>query len=124
MVDEGVLVFDDCKDIAELEHSCKLVLASAGAVAVANKPRWIPVTERLPEYERNVLVTVYFHGVRDYKYGENAHLTPSYYVEVAQRYDDEWHSDSDEYKIAKNRHEVIAWMPLPEPYGAKRRTDE
>ena len=28
----------------------------------------------------------------------------------------EWQSMSDEYKVAINRHVVIAWRPLPEPY--------
>ena len=38
-VDERVLVFDYCKDVTELEHSRKLVLASTGAIAVTNKSR-------------------------------------------------------------------------------------
>lgn len=77
---------------------------------------WIPVSERLPIDETKVLVTVFFHGVKDYSGGWNAHIKPSFYVDIAERYDDEWHSDSDEYKIVRNKHEVIAWMPLPEPW--------
>ena len=86
------------------------------AVNALDGCRWVAVSEQLPEEETEVLVTVYFHGVKDYKGGWNSHIEPKYYTEVASFYDDEWHSYTDEYKIARNRHEVIAWMPLPEPY--------
>ena len=39
VVDERILVFDYCKDVAELEHSREFVLTGTGAVAVADKPR-------------------------------------------------------------------------------------
>lgn len=78
---------------------------------------WIPVTEQLPKDEQDVLVTVHFKGLTTkYKNGWNDHIKPSFYVEVARRMDDEWNSDSDEFKIARNKHEVVAWMPLPKPY--------
>lgn len=93
--------------VAEVRESLK---------TMPSAQRWIPVSERLPKDETKVLVTVFFHGVKDYSGGWNAHIKPSFYVDIAEHYDDEWHSDSDEYKIARNRHEVIAWMPLPEPY--------
>ncbi len=37
MVDERVLIFNYCKNIAKLQHSRKLVLAGTDAVAVTNK---------------------------------------------------------------------------------------
>ena len=75
--------------------------------------KWIPVSERLPKAEKDVLVTRRFISDRALeKYG----IIDAYYVEVAQRIEDEWISDSDEYKIKPHRHKVIAWMPLPEPY--------
>lgn len=71
--------------------------------------RWIPVTERLPEYTGDYNVTVgvgselgYFEEVRTYRYeiynGKNPHK---------------------KWIIPNNFHEivnVIAWQPLPEPY--------
>ena len=81
--------------------------------AAQPEPRWIPCGERLPEYEKEVLVTQHFLSDKQLK--KNA-ITESFYVEVASRMDDEWTSYSDEYNIKKHLHKVIAWMPLPEPY--------
>ena len=78
---------------------------------------WIPVDERLPDEDKEVLVTVYFHGLKQtHQTGWNDHIRPSYYVETASQIGGNWSSVSDEYKVARNRHEVIAWMPLPEPW--------
>lgn len=79
--------------------------------------QWIPCSERLPEYEEEVLVTRHF--LSDNQLKKNA-ITESLYVEVASRMDDEWTSYSDDYKIKSHLHKVIAWMPLPDPYGGKQ----
>lgn len=78
---------------------------------------WIPCSERLPEEDKDVLVTVHFMGLKQtHPNGWNDHIKPSYYVDIASRIDEEWSSASDEYKIARNRHKIIAWRPLPTPY--------
>ena len=82
-----------------------------------NVGKWIPVSERLPEEDKDVIVTRKFLGVKDRSHGWNNHIPPCTYVEVAKRIGDSWCSDSDEYKIRRSRHtDPIAWMPLPEPY--------
>ena len=85
---------------------------AADAIEELSKPRWIPVTERLPEDEQEVLVARHFLSNNQLK--KNA-ITESFYVEVASRIGDDWTSYSDEYKIKRHLHKVIAWMPLPEP---------
>ena len=67
--------------------------------------RWIPVTERLPEDDRSVLV---------YENREHNMFT-AYYT------DGHWYSwspdDYDATRFEETRYRnIIAWMPLPEPY--------
>ena len=75
----------------------------------SNEPHWNPVTERLPETDDEVLTTYIVNGNRKKRYVE----TSRYYYDGFSGY---WSSPWDEYRIAGTRIEVIAWMPLPEPY--------
>ena len=61
-------------------------------IAEVAKPRWIPVTERLPERNNSYLVYVYGEATEmNYWHGK-------------------WHRLRDDYTKA-----VTHWMPLPEP---------
>ena len=85
------------------------------------QPGWIPVTERLPEEDTEVLVTVYFMGLKQTSpIGWNDHIRPNYYVDLASRIGDDWSSASDEYKVARDRHKVVAWMEKPKPWGGEK----
>ena len=68
--------------------------------ALQQEPKWIPVSERLPEEGLTVLILA-----------ENGH------IEFGQRDENKWEwlaeSLSDYWTEAE---EVIAWQPLPEPY--------
>ena len=98
-------------------ETCNLAGMIDAIETLPSADQWIPVSERLSEEEKNVLVTVFFHGLTTkHKTGWNDHIKPKRYVEVANYFDGNWYSYSDEYKVAKNRHEVMAWMPLPEPW--------
>ena len=63
-------------------------------------PRWIPVTERLPAYGEDVILSMY----GDYCIG--------YLVSTYEGIGYEWHHSGYIYDFD----EVQAWMPLPEPY--------
>lgn len=72
------------------------------------EPKWIPVTEQLPEEEETVLVARKFLGIKE--------CPACTYVETAERIGDGWVSYSDEYKIARSKHtDPTHWMPMPEP---------
>lgn len=68
---------------------------------------WIPVTERLPEDEQNVLVT--------YKTTDKIH--PCQYHDDGSR--NPWYSYIDQCRAHMNV--VLAWMPMPEPWGGGER---
>lgn len=71
------------------------------------EPHWIPVTERLPENGRQVLV-----------YARSVHYALAKYDEMREAdgtYKKQWVT-FDAWKPFYTIKEVIAWMPLPEPY--------
>ncbi len=70
-------------------------------------PHWIPVTERLPENGRQVLV-----------YARSVHYALAKYDEMRDAdgtYKKQWVT-FDAWKPYYTIKDVIAWMPLPEPY--------
>lgn len=112
----------DCKEYDKENHCChrftKVIRQTVEECKreYANEG-WIPVTERLPEEDKDVLVTVHFLGLKQtHPNGWNDHIKPSFYVDIAKHYSGEWCSASDEYKVARSRHIVTAWRPLPEAY--------
>ena len=75
---------------------------------VPSAQRWIPCSERLPEEYGNYLITTHDGNV------DIGTIDP--------KKKGVWSAcDSDGFYWLR---EVIAWMPLPEPYRAERRTDE
>lgn len=79
---------------------------------------WIPVSERLPEDEKEYFVTlekVYgtpdtFFGIANYlKFGDAGYWNEKKYGYL------EWDKYSDGHGGTK-MYKVIAWKPLPEPY--------
>ena len=71
------------------------------------EPHWIPVTERLPKDGRQVLV-----------YAMSVHYALAKYDEMRDAdgtYKKQWVT-FDAWKPYYTIKDVIAWMPLPEPY--------
>lgn len=69
--------------------------------------QWIPCSERLPENNRQVLV-----------YARSVHYALAKYDEMREEdgtYKKQWVT-FDAWKPFYTIKEVIAWMPLPEPY--------
>lgn len=78
-------------------------------------PRWIPCEERLPDDGKDVLIS--------YRYKEDEGDTSHVYIDITS-YGHIWLGNMySDYKAWRqpfeyfySNYEVIAWMPLPEPY--------
>lgn len=68
-------------------------------MVVADKPRWIPVTERLPEQGKRYLVI---------RFDE---VTKTRFIDIL------WHDAHDLWwnRLYKGQYNVTHWMPLPQP---------
>lgn len=107
--------YDDSYDVVihcETEEEQKKVIERLKSIS------WIPVSEKLPEDERECLVTlenVYgtpeiFMGIASYlKFGNDGYWNEKKYGYL------EWVKYSDGHGGTK-MYKVIAWMSLPEPY--------
>jgi len=79
------------------------------APEVRPEQRWIPCSERLPEARQSVILST------ENWTGEGCYWETTEYHVIWKGY---------RWKATYWDDEVIAWMPLPEPYRAERRTDE
>lgn len=93
-----------CKRGSDFEDAC---CAIDDALEVEPEPHWIPVSERLPEPRVDVWVNSDIGQIQGY-YEEHIGI---WYASFGQ--------GRDYLELI-----VTAWMPLPEPYRAERRTDD
>lgn len=83
--------------------------------------KWTPVSEGLPEKDGAYLVTQKFTGITNYTICSGVSIV--YYSrnlsavarEFADVYRAGWYNSDDEYGYWEVDN-VVAWMPLPEPY--------
>lgn len=82
------------------------------AIEAIEQTRWIPVSERLPEDRREVLVTAYWHE--------------TYQVMMASYYGDGlwWCVPFNNCGEHMRRLNPKAWMPLPKPYEPQKSEDK
>jgi hypothetical protein len=133
---------EPCEDAVSREAAIDAALSafSRGLIAsldirklpsVQPKLHWIPVSERLPESIRPVIVTwKNTDPASYYQYIVGKHFTGTACYKNGKWY---WYSSTTEDMLAEyGRYdseefdeaiECIAWMPLPEPY-VERRTDD
>lgn len=101
----GAFDYDGRPDIAcDYEQAADAIVEVSDKLAIAEEdkiklfcqiPRWIPMTERLPDAIEDVLIYVEWTGVSGAKYREI------------------WLTDLE--SVLYQGDKPIAWMPLPEP---------
>lgn len=79
-------------------------MEAADAIEELSKPRWIPVTERLPEEYKDVLCYYEYFRYGDYNCMFRT-IDRGYYG------DGRWGGEAGQ----GHKNKVLAWMPLPEP---------
>lgn len=83
-------------------------------IALQNQPVWIPVSERLPEKYGSYLVAWKPCNMSE-EYVVKRSGAPHFYEILEYDPDDEsgWIESIEQ---ATGEYEILAWMPLPEPY--------
>ena len=110
--DTGLMPDEIGKLNAETQEEARKMLEKVAKLSekiekAQERTRWIPVTERLPEPDSLVLVTLDRVSIPD----------------VAE-YSATWQDDmkfrpaDDDYDVYAR--EIVAWMPLPEPYTEEK----
>lgn len=106
-------VLDEDRTVETYKELLTVCYNDLPPVMPVRKKEWIPVTERLPEMPFGCLVTVEEDG----RNGEPQNVLYSEPV----GYDGETWNRADGEPIS---FEVVAWMPLPEPYRAEMESEE
>ena len=102
---------DNCDNVQAVcpHYPCKQYTTIGALPPAQPEQRWIPVTERLPEDSAYVLLTV---RRMDDSYNHVPFISTGY---ISWNHQCWWCAHDGNCKDANI--EVIAWMPLPEPYG-------
>lgn len=97
MANEVIEWFKSRRDKTPMTGARKMFNAAISALEQAERERWIPVTERLPETEDKVLCcTITKKGIKNIVIG--------------------YHVLGKDYWACGMNSNVIAWRPLPKPY--------
>lgn len=108
--EEAIQVLSQRPMIAPSKSNRQKMLEEALDMAIESlqtENEWIPVSERLPDIDTPVIICTASGGITDgYRWNEKDWF-------LAWGEYNGWHEGNDGERI-------IAWMPLPKPYGERR----
>ena len=93
-------------------------LMAEGEIYDIEYPRWIPVTERLPEVGDTYIVTIEYKGKFEGVDAADFVFTGDGYIDGKWDTWNDWVEDKSEF------YHITAWMPLPKPYEDKETEEE
>ena len=101
--EEAIARIEDHKIVHKMNEPRAIYISEALDVAIQaiKQTTWIPVSERLPEDEQEILFSTKTGRVHSGKYHDDDSAN-------------QWYSHKDKCRAWNNV--VSAWMPLPEPY--------
>ena len=123
---DAIKAIDDAFDSIPMEQTTEIlkVRRVIRTLPSADRPQeWIPCSERLPEEDTNVLIS--------YRYKEGEGDTSHVYIDITSYGDMYFGGRKVEaakhwrqpFEYFTSNYEVIAWMPLPEPWKGVTRYD-
>jgi len=113
-----MFLFDDITGEMHTEPRNELdkatIDACKGAIKLLEQTRWIPVSEKLPDYNKQCLVTFECGLVDIMCYALDLYKVDEYDF-CAKKGKAGWYEYDSEWGYY-SRDDIVAWMPLPKPY--------
>lgn len=99
--------------------SYKEILKVRNNYVEENTLKWIPISEKLPPLGICVMCTVkdHYNGQLELRY-------PVYYLQKTYESGYAFYFGDTNNPLLPNVSEVVAWMPLPEPYEAETENED
>lgn len=117
-------IIETCAKAARTLPELEELLSRENGPEITRSPRdndgWIPVQDKLPEDDVDVLIT--YADIDDEIYTDICITTYGYAYLGGNKLDfKEWRSP---FEYFRSNYKVIAWQPLPEPYRPERSRNE